>query len=139
MFLKWTSKHHHCDPKKGKKEIKVPPTQVNCNHFFRYDLSPFGESDTAGYIIGDNEAAQETISILGLNQNPDLCRRRANVIQQAVLAIRQLKEVVRVNYASKPQILEKGLHQLMNKAKMRAEEKYHEPYFFVKISVYQGR
>jgi hypothetical protein len=139
VFLTYDSRDHHCDPKKGNRDIEIDPTQPDCDRYFRYDKASIGNTSSAGNVIGVNEAATRTIEVLGLNQNPDLCRRRANVIEKVGTIIRILMDETPLQHPSRADVLRKNLRQLAENARTRDEKGHRQPYFFVKLSVYQGR
>lgn len=58
----------HCDAKKGSEKLDISPLCPDCEDRFLYDED--------GYIYGQNEAAQNAISTLGLNCHTIKNRRR---------------------------------------------------------------
>ncbi len=65
----------HCDVKRENKVIYVYPTQKDCENRIYYDVN--------GKAIGNDNDANTTIDVLGLNANSNLVRDRKNYYQNA--------------------------------------------------------
>lgn len=115
--LKWPK---HCGNKKGNREIKVSPLQPNCEQFFTYTEE--GEIRPANN-LEQNDAAQETIDILGLNDY-DLREGR----RQAIEFLHQKFEALTITEAQK----------LARKIRARDATGKYQP-FWATISYYLNR
>ncbi len=77
-------KEQHCDHKKGSDPIAITPLQKDCEQHFYY--LPNGK-------IIINEANKSTIETLGLNNNPNINRRRRDTLEVAKTIENYLEDV----------------------------------------------
>lgn len=128
IFKKVSGKEQHCDNRKGGNTIDISPLQADCSDHFSYH-----KLNGSIYIT---EASQNTITVLGLNDNAYLKQNRLKIINEAT---RKLKILIGIYLPHQVVLFQQKRNLLIQQLETVDAEGCLRPWCFVEKSVLQGK